>query len=1007
METKIQEIIDAVERSCTPAATLDLLETALARCRVRRLLHGELRKWSSEFTGNRSEKPTIGDVLSHSRHRAAQAYLCVHHALTVDAGHDVALIGPKQLQTVVLYSCMDLVGHLCKWVKCHSVFTAASAMDQSETGQAACERVDQALIDEIAKSLDYKDTRVVQEKWSARSVFLLGPFDLPKTGRLSFGPLARIAKALLAPTRGGSGKAAKRRLVLAQDVAYIKRAMPSSEPWEVEAAVAKHRQALSTRHPEVEGTRRPPAAMREDVKAWIDVIVGSTFAGKTLSAAESVPSLRACYERPAHLGGAFMELALKAGPRNPWHSAAAGSHCPLCADEGDNLDTTYLDRLVEVRPGEVVEVRGSCRAQLALRLFSERVSRYVLASRTGLGGRHEFRTDVLPAAVCEPCKIRMVTLGSSLIYQRALCLQKFMWRALKDVPQFQWIGKPVSDEDWRTAYDPSVCEALLGHYPEGFFVSGDYSAATDNLDPRLSEYCWTAIAREVGVDGAPLVYSPWFEVGLASLTGHYLHHGEKRRKLGPGSPQEWGQLMGSPMSFPILNIVNAAACMAATGRSPLVSMEFVREEDGWLDRAVTVHSNDYRQACYRWRDNNVLLHTNGDDVSFFCESNKKYAKWVEYVTACGLEPSPGKNLTSRVFLQINSELHMFATTCGPRDLARVRMTRPDGLASFQAIFPNATDPLREWVFVPFLNLPLLFGCDSKGSNAGKSNLATTPVFRIGPKARQLVRGCDQKTLVRRLTVWRDFHAALLDRTPGSVIWECPESLGGLGVPTFRDTQIPTFALQRAAWLSCLDTKLRLKFVTPPSIPAVTPWEKALKRAMSSGHRIERIVPGLSEPEERYQGMAWYRDIVSSGGGRGATLGHFLRDWSPQDLDDEDRLESAWFLGYAARDRCALGGAPLEPEGTGPGGWQAAVKPKWLRVLEQGNAARLQVVIAEAMYRRKVAQQVKLVNKMIGGSLDPTKASLHPMKPAHLYEWTDDRILTVEFIQPDYDNHVSL
>jgi hypothetical protein len=183
------------------------------------------------------------------------------------------------------------------------------------------------------------------------------------------------------------------------------------------------------------------------------------------------------------------------------------------------------------------------------------------------------------------------------------------------------------------------------------FVSGDYKAATDNLNADFSGRVTDFVLRNVpGVPqyfasrslyGATIKYSGkslpqdprYFE---NDSCGHLRTALLNRYQVPSEILQKNGQLMGNPVSFPILCAANYVAYHIAL--------------ETWLKRQLTVSEVE--------RDYPVLI--NGDDILFTCAA-EFYSIWRKVVTDVGLEPSVGKNLFSDEILQINSELYSVKT----------------------------------------------------------------------------------------------------------------------------------------------------------------------------------------------------------------------------------------------------------------------------------------------------------------------------------------------------------
>jgi hypothetical protein len=230
---------------------------------------------------------------------------------------------------------------------------------------------------------------------------------------------------------------------------------------------------------------------------------------------------------------------------------------------------------------------------------------------------------VTPVALAEPFKVRMISKSLGDQYWLLQSIQKLSHQLINMRPEFRATHEdPQSGEDLKWVLDKTVPSGPLSS--DEFYVSGDYKASTDNLDPALSELIVREICRAFRDSNQPvdpLVEDLW----VRSLVGH----------VGPdGKLQTWGQLMGSPTSFPVLCLANYILY--------LTSLSLTRGKQQFMGRRV------YPVAI------------NGDDIGFRSNS-RLYAVWRQITSEYGLSPSPGKNFVSRDFLQLNSQMFVPGT----------------------------------------------------------------------------------------------------------------------------------------------------------------------------------------------------------------------------------------------------------------------------------------------------------------------------------------------------------
>jgi len=651
--------------------------------------------------------------------RAAQIWVSIWESLTTDSGLPYEMGAEPASRVIDFLARADLHGLALKWLKETTAYIAARGFQQSETNLASLQKV----VDSIS----------------------LAGVECPPIGCLGWGWVRRRCKWISASRTGMSESFRDVVYHCAENVLYIKRGAPCMGDDQISAALQDHCKVLTeprdARHSE----------LFDRTVLAVERLVEETFSGKSLDPKETAPSINAGYGAPRASGGAF------------------GALMEGCWKDLDRIDipvaalwTRELIRMEELVPGVVVSVYADRFGEALLSVFSNVVSR---GSYEPAGSQKPILAR--PSAVPEPCKCRIVTSGEPDPYQRAFQLQKFMHGILRRTELFQFVGSPITPERW-----PFAAEVLP---LDEIYVSGDYKGATDNLDPRLSEWTWECICRFacLGDSGVPLCDTAWAALGSRCLTCHTLDY-TRCFPEGGKCAQTWGQLMGSPMSFPILNLVNAAATAVGLG---------------WSAGSVTRFLLDH--GC----------RTNGDDICFKCKL-EQYPSWQSAVRSVGLEPSLGKNYTSRDFVIMNSEMRIVSTLPGP-----VR---------------EGEGRLQGWVLHKFLNLPLLFGMDAKGQHAGTSVLSSTPWYSIRPNIVALVSGVAEDVAARRLNRALLYYDQVLRRVPAGVSYTIPAGLGGLGLPCIGHLAEPRYQpqegnLQRAAWLACLDAAKRAKALTPPKV----------------------------------------------------------------------------------------------------------------------------------------------------------------------------------------------
>lgn len=354
-------------------------------------------------------------------------------------------------------------------------------------------------------------------------------------------------------------------------------------PWEIEQNVKEAVQRLSTEKAlsgELQTFRGTLTAekMFSEIDRALDEFCPPTK--RTRKIRHRLPGRGACFESSRANGGAAALLL----ERYMGYSACWYSY----------LDSFYEGPLtaVEVRRGYTLDdLEEGFR-----RLYVEALGQDAVAA--------------VPVGLPEPFKVRVITKGAAAPYAVARSWQPTLWGALKRHPVFRLIGEPLT---------PAIIRSFLHQADpnrEMWWISGDYKQATDHIPSEVSEYILEGMCSRLGIPTEDT------HILLAALTRHDLHWGGSRYS------QASGQLMGSPVSFPVLNVWN-----------------FV------LTRTALEHSHREPRIV---EPEEILV--NGDDLLFGGDL-ADYLTWKAVVRWGGLLPSVGKTLVSREYLTINSQIY--------------------------------------------------------------------------------------------------------------------------------------------------------------------------------------------------------------------------------------------------------------------------------------------------------------------------------------------------------------
>lgn len=232
------------------------------------------------------------------------------------------------------------------------------------------------------------------------------------------------------------------------------------------------------------------------------------------------------------------------------------------------------------------------------------------------GGQQTLEARV--EAVLEPLKVRTISKGPSIEYNAAKPIQKKLHSALRRMNPFRLIGRPFRQTD---LIDIRRAQERLGSLEEHEWLSIDYSSATDGLSARLS----ASILEEI-LGGMAFENLGYFRMLMSVLAPHRISYPEVAGTQLEEVDQQNGQLMGSPLSFPVLCIANLALYLLVRRQTrPNASIKDL------LD-AVLINGDDmlYIGTPEEW----ILHHQLGERF--------------------GLAMSPGKAYRHKVYANINS-----------------------------------------------------------------------------------------------------------------------------------------------------------------------------------------------------------------------------------------------------------------------------------------------------------------------------------------------------------------
>lgn len=614
--------------------------------------------------------------------------------------------------------------------------------------------------------------------------------------------MAKAQACIFLPLRGGSRKMLKRLLInkpsnpIPLRVCWAilqgaKRGCATVGPSFVEDAFDKHHEALT----------KEQAALEPDVKEafrkkfreifrhqgcskWYAGVRHTPYLQRHFDRVEGNPGPNACNERTRKEDGRAGEV------RARW------------------LD--HLTKELDLKEGDLLGVH--CDASTG-KMYEEKFTRdllpriphtwlvkealKVLKSQDGIC--HATVVECL-----EPLKCRLITKGSALPYAAVMPFQKDMRKYLYDTHfAFKLIGEPLT-EQW--LHELLAKERKAGIFKkdieEGRVIkwnSGDFSAATDGISQEIN-----SLALEEYINSRIGITDDEKTIMRAVLGNHKISYPDRDKERGESAykqrepfMQKNGQLMGCPLSFPILCSINLACY--------------------WLAL------EEYTGRRFNLKDLPVLI--NGDDILF--RATDEFAeKWHKWITLGGFTLSQGKNYLAKDFLTVNSVCYSYRSAEELK--ARVVLAEktlgsaepptppdPNGItinADGREVLDNesiasedqkepepigkpsprdealkyGTNPSDRFTKIGYLNTGLLYQCgemkDQGWEHGCRKELREKP---FAEKLTDLLEGCHDKKRtwksIKKNYAQEIFHATQANGKGGNISLTAHPALGGIGV----------------------------------------------------------------------------------------------------------------------------------------------------------------------------------------------------------------------------------
>jgi len=638
---------------------------------------------------------------------------------------------------------------------------------------------------------------------------------------LPAGPLKRRLMRCLGQSATRTGAVRKENFHLFSSIQQLKRCLPAVDEDFVLQSLRKHRKAMmrppgsmdrgfmfSTAFPNEKGLVPVTSDyfLAEFEKKFTSIMSRWSFSEQDFRLLQPSPS--ACFEATRASGGASEFIARKVYD-------APG----LDLGHGDLLEMSFHPHV------GVIETRGipfpdssEILLETALSLLS--IERQNDLVRQGFIRRVKCRVGT----VLEPAKVRTVTAGEALPYWLTRAYQQSIHGYLKKFTQFSLIGAPLTK--WHLQFLDRTAERFgfdLDSMRDGektVWVSGDFSAATDTVDIRLTRICQDVCERQIAScwNGSPTDLHNLTRVLRSAIETHEVHY--------PKNHQDADEKRRSNHDHTILKLrlhgMNddelRAWCECA---GPLHPFETVREKHPFRDTAAEIQLLESEKKDFltitqqqngqlmgstlsfpilclinfvaAWialfpheEDFNELpILVNGDDILFRCPESL-VPRWYDSIINAGFSRSVGKNFVHKRAIFINSEPWL-------------SVKRKDGICDF--------------VPCPFFNVGLMHGQSkvAKSPTVLGGNVFQ-PLYSLQPEA---VRGArNQSRAVKRFNRIHREHLRFAS-ADGYFSHHLPECYLGLGMTGCEKSEVSVSQrrLCSAIWSRAQDEDLRIRDMT--------------------------------------------------------------------------------------------------------------------------------------------------------------------------------------------------
>lgn len=299
--------------------------------------------------------------------------------------------------------------------------------------------------------------------------------------------------------------------------------------------------------------------------------------------------------------------------------------------------------------------------------------------------------------IIEPIKVRVITAGTGNLYALSKPLQQDMWTYLRQFPQFALIGEQLEESHLVDILNQTN---KLGLYEFDQWVSGDFAGATDTLNIKFTLSAFD-IMMQNGLR-TDMTYLEYYRTMRRVLEPHRLQYDsdaffgkQVNIEISNGRIALPDEILSNPNilgAFPVYNIQRGNQTITLTaGETTILNLEdgfyklksfSVLQETGQLMGSplsfpllCAINLICYWMALEIYCEKRVRLQDlpvriNGDDILFMA-NDRLYEIWQACIASVGFKLSLGKNYVSRDWLTVNSMLFRYDRNDPDRPFSKV------------------------------------------------------------------------------------------------------------------------------------------------------------------------------------------------------------------------------------------------------------------------------------------------------------------------------------------------